>query len=79
MMNMLYTHHSNETGIFREAAELIAESLDADVPVILEALPFGIGRPNDYTLENIGYTVRAAAETRCRHREDRLPHRRERR
>ena len=62
MMNMLYTHHSNETGIFREAAELIAESLDADVPVILEALPFGIGRPADYTLENIGYTVRAAAE-----------------
>lgn len=62
MMNMLYTHHTNEAGIFREAAELIAESLDADVPVILEALPFGIGRPADYTLENIGYTVRAAAE-----------------
>lgn len=62
VMNMLYTHHSNEVGIFREAAELISESLDADIPVILEALPFGIGRPNDYTLENIGFTVRAAAE-----------------
>ena len=62
VMNMLYTHHSNEAGIFREAAELISESLDADIPVILEALPFGIGRPADYTLENIGYTVRAAAE-----------------
>ena len=62
MMNMLYTHHPNEAGIFREAAELIGESLDSDLPVILEALPFGIGRPDDYTLENIGYTLRAAAE-----------------
>jgi DhnA family fructose-bisphosphate aldolase class Ia len=62
VMNMLYTHHSNEAGIFREAAELISESLDADIPVILEALPFGIGRPADYTLEHIGYTIRAAAE-----------------
>jgi len=62
LMNMLYTHHPNETGIFREAAELIGESLEADLPVILEALPFGIGRPGDYTVENIGYTVRAAAE-----------------
>ncbi len=62
MMNMLYTHHPNESGIFRETAELVSESLDADLPVILEALPFGIGRPADYTLENIGYTVRAAAE-----------------
>jgi len=62
MMNMLYPHHPNESGITREAAELIGESLDTDVPVILEALPFGIGRPDDYTLENIGFTVRAAAE-----------------
>lgn len=62
MMNMLYTHHPNEAGIFREVAELIGESLDSDLPVILEALPFGIGRPDDYTVENIGYTVRAAAE-----------------
>ena len=62
MMNMLYLHHSNESGIMREAAELIAESLETDIPVILEALPFGIGRPDDYTLENIQFTVRAAAE-----------------
>lgn len=62
MMNMLYTHHSNEVGIAREASELIAESLEVGIPVILEALPFGIGRPHDYTPENIGFTVRAAAE-----------------
>ncbi|MDF1850234.1 MAG: hypothetical protein P1U85_05315 [Verrucomicrobiales bacterium] len=62
MMNMLYTHHSNEVGITREAAELIGESLETDIPVILEALPFGIGFPDQYTVENIGFTVRAAAE-----------------
>ena len=62
MMNMLYTHHSNEVGITREVAELIGESLETDIPVILEALPFSIGRPDDYTVENIGFTVRAGAE-----------------
>ncbi len=62
MMNMLYVHHSNESGIIREAAELISESCDTDIPVILEALPFGIGFPDQYTVENIGFTVRAAAE-----------------
>jgi len=62
MMNMLYSHHSNEVGITREVAELIGESLETDIPVILEALPFGIGRPDDYTVENIGFTVRAGAE-----------------
>ena len=61
-MNMLYTHHPNEVAIFREAAELISECHEADLPVILEALPFGIGRTDDYTVENIGFTVRAAAE-----------------
>ncbi len=62
VMNMLYTNHANEAGMFREAAELISESIDTDIPVIIEALPFGIGRPADYTLENIGFTIRATAE-----------------
>jgi len=62
MMNMLYLHHSNEAGIIRDAAELIGESLEADIPVILESLPFSIGRADDYTVENIGFAVRVAAE-----------------
>lgn len=62
MMNMLYSHHSNEANITREVAELITESHETDIPVILEALPFSIGRPDDYTVENIAFTVRAAAE-----------------
>lgn len=62
MMNMLYVNHPNESGIMREAAELIAESLETDVPVILEALPFGIGKPEAYTVGSISFTVRMAAE-----------------
>ena len=33
-----------------------------EMPVILEALPYGIGRGDEYTLENISFTVRMAAE-----------------
>tara|TARA_R110002096_G_scaffold170331_10_gene342646 strand:- start:691 stop:1473 length:783 start_codon:yes stop_codon:yes gene_type:complete len=62
MMNMLYSNHPNEADNAREVAELISESLETEIPVILEALPFSIGRPDDYTVENIGFTVRAAAE-----------------
>ena len=62
MMNMLYVHHSNEASIIRDAAELIGESLETDIPVILESLPFSIGRADDYTVENISFAVRMAAE-----------------
>ena len=62
MMNMLYSNHPNEADNTREVAELISESLETEIPVILEALPFSIGRPDDYTVENVGFTVRAAAE-----------------
>lgn len=62
VMNMCYTHHRNETEIIRECAELITESLEADLPVILETLPFGIGRPDDYTVDNILFAARMAVE-----------------
>lgn len=62
MMNMLYVHHSNEADNFRECSELISESLEADLPIIVETLPFNIGRPDDYTVENIGFAARVAAE-----------------
>ena len=62
VMNMCYTHHRNEAEIIRECAELISESLEADLPVILETLPFGIGRPDDYTVDNILFAARMAVE-----------------
>jgi len=62
VMNMLYVHHPEEHRIFTEAAALIAECHKVGLPVFLEALPFGIGRPADYTPENIALAVRVAAE-----------------
>lgn len=62
MMNMLYPNHPNESESFREVAELIRESIDSDIPTIIESLPFGLGKVDDYTVENISFAVRAAAE-----------------
>jgi len=62
VMNMLYAHHPNESENIRECGELISECLEADLPVILETLPFGIGRPDDYTVENICFAARLAVE-----------------
>lgn len=62
MMNMLYPHHPKEGESFHAAASLVSESHGSEIPVILEALPFGLGRPLDYTVANIAYAVRAAAE-----------------
>ena len=62
VMNMLYTHHGEEDRMIAECASLISQGMALEMPVILEALPYGIGRGDDYTLENIGFTVRMAAE-----------------
>ena len=62
VMNMLYPNHTNEDMIASECSDLIQESLDSDVAVILETLPIGIGRPDDYTVENISFCARIAAE-----------------
>jgi DhnA family fructose-bisphosphate aldolase class Ia len=61
-MHMLYPHHPDEARQFRESARLISECHAAGLPVITEALPFGLGRTADYTPENISFAVRAAAE-----------------
>ena len=62
VMNMCYTNHPKEETIYRECAGLVSECIDSELPVILESLPFGIGRPNDYTVDNISFAVRCAAE-----------------
>ena len=62
MMNMLYTDHPSEAGMVRDCASLISEGMSAEMPLIIEALPMGIGRPDDYTPEKIGFVVRMAAE-----------------
>lgn len=62
VMNMLFPGGENEEVITQNCADLISESLDVDIPVILETLPVGLGQTAHYTVENIGFAVRLAAE-----------------
>jgi len=62
VMNMLFPYGENEHIITQNCADLISESLDVDIPVILETLPYGLGQPDKYTVENIAYAARLACE-----------------
>jgi DhnA family fructose-bisphosphate aldolase class Ia len=61
-MNMLYPWSKYEKANFQECADLIRLSLDTDIPVILESLPYALGAPDKYTVENVSFAVRLAAE-----------------
>lgn len=62
VMNMLYPGSSYEKANFQECADLIRLSLDTDIPVILESLPYALGAKDKYTLENVSFAARLAAE-----------------
>jgi DhnA family fructose-bisphosphate aldolase class Ia len=62
VMNMLYPFSNYEKANFQECADLIRLSLDTDIPVILESLPYALGAPEKYTVENVSFAVRLAAE-----------------
>jgi hypothetical protein len=62
VMNMLYPNSISERVNFQEVADLIRTSLDLDIPTIIEALPYGLGQTDKYTLDNIQFATRLAAE-----------------
>ena len=62
VMNMLFPFSENEEVITQTCADLIRDSMDIDMPVFLETLPYGLGQKDKYTVENIGFAVRLAAE-----------------
>jgi DhnA family fructose-bisphosphate aldolase class Ia len=62
VMNMLYPGGPNEKVNFQECADLIRVGMDGEIPVILEALPQGLGMPEAYTVENVMFAARLAAE-----------------
>lgn len=62
VMNMIYPWSINERMNFQECADIIRSSMDLDIPVILEALPYGLGQSDKYTLENVAFAARLAAE-----------------
>ena len=62
MMHMLYPGHADEARITRECTDTIKEGIGANLPVIVEALPVGLGIPSAYTIPAIGFAARQAAE-----------------
>jgi DhnA family fructose-bisphosphate aldolase class Ia len=62
VMSMLYPGIAYENINFQENADLIRGSMDTDIPVIIEALPHGLGVKDKYTCENIQFATRLAAE-----------------
>ena len=62
VMNMLFPFAENEEAITQACADLIHNSLDSDVPTIIETLPYGLGQTDKYTVENIRFAARLAAE-----------------
>jgi DhnA family fructose-bisphosphate aldolase class Ia len=62
VMNMLFPGSDQECAITQSCADLIVESIDTDIPVILETLPVGLGQSAHYTVEKIRFAVRLAAE-----------------
>jgi DhnA family fructose-bisphosphate aldolase class Ia len=62
VMNMLFPFSENEETVTKDCADLIQGSLEADVPVILETLPYGLGQTDKYTVDNVRFAVRLAAE-----------------
>lgn len=62
VMNMLFPGHANEAAIIADCAALVEEGRESEVPVMLETLPYGLGRGDAYTPDNIRFAVRLAAE-----------------
>jgi DhnA family fructose-bisphosphate aldolase class Ia len=62
VMNMLYPGSVNEKTVMQDCASLIMSSMDSDIPVIIEALPFGLGQSDKYTVDHVKFAVRQAAE-----------------
>jgi DhnA family fructose-bisphosphate aldolase class Ia len=62
VMNMLFPGGANETAITQACADLILESIDTEIPVILESLPVGLGQSAHYTVEKVAFATRLAAE-----------------
>lgn len=62
MVRMCFPGHSRELDIVRSCAELIREGIDADIPVMLETVPYGLTSNDRWTPDKIEFSVRLAAE-----------------
>ena len=62
LMNMTFPGHPREMANLMDCADLISECLNEPHPIMLEALPYGLGKGWDYTPEKIHFCVRLGCE-----------------
>lgn len=62
LMNMTFPGHPREMANLIDCADLISECLEAPHPIMLEALPYGLGKSWDYTAEKIHFCIRLGCE-----------------
>jgi DhnA family fructose-bisphosphate aldolase class Ia len=62
LMNMTFPGHPRESTNIMDCADLISECLNEPHPIMLESLPYGLGKGWDYTPEKIHFSMRLACE-----------------
>ena len=62
LMNMTFPGHPREMTNLIDCADLISECLNEPHPIMLEALPYGLGKVWDYTPEKIHFCIRQGCE-----------------
>ncbi len=62
LMNMTFPGHQREMANLIDCADLIAECINEPHPIMLESLPYGLGKAWDYTPEKIHFATRLACE-----------------
>lgn len=62
LMNMTFPGHPREMDNISDCASLISECLTEPHPIMLEALPYGLGKSLDYTPSKIHFCIRHACE-----------------
>ena len=62
LVAMCYTGHPNEPEMRRNVAKLVSSSSSSALPLIVEALPLGLGQTENYTPENVSFAARLVSE-----------------
>lgn len=62
LVAMCYTGHPAELEMRKNVAKLVSSASSMCLPVMVEALPFGLGQTEYYTPENVSFAARLVAE-----------------
>ena len=62
LVAMCYTGHPREKDTRKNVAQLVSSASSSGAPVMVEAIPMGLGLKEHYTADNISYAARLVAE-----------------